>query len=95
MRETMTLKEAAEALGVTSSNSVRRILSLQTAEGRTVAHYGYDAGGRQLVRREVVMQSARKRARRGNWRVENLGTWAEPRSVPSEPSSIGSDGSHG
>lgn len=95
MRETMTLKEAAEALGVTSSNSVRRILSLQTVEGRTVAHYGYDAGGRQLVQREVVMQAARKRARRGNWRVENLGTWAERRSVQSEPSPIGSDGSHG
>lgn len=93
MRDTMTMKEAAEALAVTSTNSVRRILSLQTAEGRTLAHVGYDGAGRQLVRREVVMQAARKRARRGNWRVANLGSWAEPRTEQGDSSPDESDGS--
>lgn len=84
MRETMTLREAAPVLSVTSSNSVRRILSLHTIEGRKRAHAGYDALGRQLIRRDAVLEAVRKRNGRGNWRVASLGAWAEPRTGQEE-----------
>jgi hypothetical protein len=94
MRDTMTLKEAAAAFSVTSTISVRRILSLHTDEGMEKAHAGYDAAGRHLVRRHAVMDSVRERAGRGNWRAENLGVWAEPRTkkVGNAPDDFADDG---
>lgn len=85
MHDFMTLKEAAAELQVSSTSTVRRILSLQTKEGRRAAHVGYDAQGRQLVRTDVVKRMARERAHRGNWRVANLGAWATRRDQPLPP----------
>ena len=88
MRDCMTLKEAAAELEVSSTSTVRRILSLNTKEGHRAAHFGYDSRGRQLVRTDVVKRKARERAHRGNWRVANLGAWATRREEPIPPTDV-------
>lgn len=78
LTDTMTLREAATALGLRRPNSVRELLELDTENGRRAAHAGFDALGRTLVRASAVRTLAEERAQRGNWRGKNLDEWQRP-----------------
>lgn len=74
---TVTLKESAAILAVTSTRAVRYILQLRPV-GECAIAVGYDSRGRLLLRRDLVEAEARSRASRGNWRKKNLGSFVMP-----------------
>jgi hypothetical protein len=80
MEQGILLRAAAQRFS-TTIRSARRILRLDTAEGRREAVIGYDSAGRILVRSAFVERRAREREQKGNWRVKNLKHHAEPKAA--------------
>lgn len=77
---TYTLAQAADRCGYARTNTMRE-KHLATEPGRQALGHAYDGKGRVVLDADAVDRLAQRlqaeRKRRGNWRVENLGTWAK------------------
>ena len=79
--KTYTLKEAAERCGYKRVNTIRE-MHLSSPEDRQLLGYDIRDGRVHLNAAAIDRlgnELGEQRQARGNWRVKNLGAWAEPR----------------